>query len=51
MNKSAMSFSLGLTPLSFAGVGRRMVRRPLYYHPYAYGYRPPCGYHPYPPCY
>jgi hypothetical protein len=22
-----------------------------YYHPYAYPYRPPCGYYPYPPCY
>ena len=54
-----------LTPMSFAGVDRRMMRRgafyagaavgaaaPYYYHPYGYGYPPPrCGYYPYPPCY
>ena len=51
-----------LTPMSFAGVGRRTAYRGAYYagaaaagaaaaayaHPYAY--RPPCGYYPYPPC-
>jgi hypothetical protein len=48
-----------LTPMSFAGVGRRTAYRGAYYagaaataaavaHPY---YRPPCGYYPYPPCY
>ncbi|MFL5286202.1 MAG: hypothetical protein ACJ8AW_35805 [Rhodopila sp.] len=51
-----------LTPLSYAGVARRTVRRAAfysaaaspYYHPYAYPYPPPppaCGYYPYPPCY
>jgi hypothetical protein len=50
-----------LTPLSYAGVARRTARRgayyagaaaaAAYYHPYAYGNRPPCGYYPYPPCY
>jgi len=55
---------LPFTPLSYAGVARRSMRRgafyaggaaaygPAYYHPY-YGayYRPPCGYYPLPPCY
>lgn len=53
-----------LTPMSYAGVGRRMARRGAfyrgaavgaaaaasYYHPYAYP-PPRCGYYPYPPCY
>jgi hypothetical protein len=49
-----------LTPLSYAGVGRRTMRRGAFYAgaavgaaaaygaPYA---RPACGYYPYPPCY
>ncbi len=55
-----------LTPLSFAGVARRSAwRGAMYagavgaagmaaaygYHPYGYGYPPPCGYYPAPPCY
>lgn len=51
-----------LTPLSFAGVARRTVRRGAFYAgaagaaaaaPYYGGYGPysePCGYAPYPPC-
>jgi hypothetical protein len=55
-----------LTPMSYAGVGRRMARRGAFYrgaavgaaagaaygayHPYAYP-PPRCGYYPYPPCY
>ena len=55
-----------LTPMSFAGVGRRTAYRGAYYAgaaavgaaavgaayaaPYAYA-RPVCGYYPYPPCY
>ncbi len=52
-----------LTPRSFAGVARRTAYRSAwyagaaapYYRPYypppPYGYRPPCGYYPYPRCY
>ena len=53
-----------LTPMSYAGAGRRMARRGAfyagaaigaaapYYRPYGYGYPSPrCGYYPYPPCY
>jgi hypothetical protein len=55
-----------LTPLSFAGAGRRAFRRGAWYRGAAVGaaaaagaaaayyhpyYRPPCGYYPYPPCY
>jgi hypothetical protein len=51
-----------LTPMSFAGVGRRTAYRGAMYAgaaaagaAAAYGaaayYRPPCGYYPYPPCY
>jgi hypothetical protein len=55
-----------LTPMSFAGVGRRTFRRGAWYAgaagAAAYGaaaagaaaaayYRPQCGYYPYPPCY
>jgi hypothetical protein len=48
------------TPLSFAGAARRTAYRGAWYagapHPYyrpypSYGYRPPCGYYPYAPCY
>ncbi len=49
-----------LTPMSFAGVGRRMAFRGAMYAgaagaaayaaPYPYA-RPACGYYPYPPCY
>jgi hypothetical protein len=41
-----------LTPMSVAGVNRRVHRR-AYYGAYAHpGYaRPLCGYAPYPPCY
>jgi hypothetical protein len=47
-----------LTPMSVAGVNRRVHRRAYYgaaavgvgaYG--AYGYRRACGYYPYPPCY
>ena len=47
-----------LTPLSYAGVARRTMRRGAFYAGAAagaaYGYpyaRPACGYYPYPPCY
>ena len=53
-----------LTPMSFAGVGRRTAYRGAYYAgaaavgaaavgaaAAASYYRPPCGYYPYPPCY
>jgi len=49
-----------LTPMSVAGVNRRVHRRAYYgaaagaaaYGAYgAYGYRRPCGYYPYPRCY
>ncbi len=52
-----------LTPLSGAGVARRVTRRHIYggaavvggaaaYGAYRGGYyRPACGYYPYPPCY
>jgi hypothetical protein len=56
-----------LTPMSFAGVGRRTAFRgamyagaagvaaagaaAAYYHPYGYPPPPACGYYPYPPCY
>jgi hypothetical protein len=49
-----------LTPMSVAGVNRRVHRRAYYgaaagaaaYGAYgAYGYRRACGYYPYPPCY
>ncbi|MCP3386031.1 hypothetical protein NLM31_37195 [Bradyrhizobium sp. CCGUVB4N] len=50
-----------LTPMSVAGVNRRVHRRAYYgaaaagaaaYGAYgAYGYRRTCGYAPYPPCY
>ena len=51
-----------LTPMSVAGVNRRVHRRAYYgaaavgaagaYGAYgAYGYRRACGYAPYPPCY
>jgi hypothetical protein len=53
-----------LTPMSFAGVGRRTAYRGAYYAgaaavgaaavgaaAAAAAYRPPCGYYPYPPCY
>ena len=46
-----------LTPMSFAGVARRTAYRSAWYAgaaaPYypPYGYRPPCGHYPYPPCY
>jgi hypothetical protein len=52
-----------LTPMSFAGVGRRTAYRGAYYAgaaavgaaaagaAAAAYYRPPCGYYPYPPCY
>jgi len=46
-----------LTPMSYAGVARRTVRRGAVYGAAAYGaaaypYRgPACGYYPYPPCY
>jgi hypothetical protein len=54
-----------LTPFSFAGAARRSAYRSAWYgaayHPYypppyyppppPYGYRPPCGYYPYPRCY
>jgi hypothetical protein len=50
-----------LTPLSYAGVARRTVRRGVYagaavgaygaYGPYGYARGPACGYYPYPPCY
>jgi hypothetical protein len=40
-----------LTPMSVAGVNRRVHRR-AYYGAYAHPYvRPMCGYAPYPPCY
>jgi len=51
-----------LTPMSFAGVNRRVNRRAYYgaaaagaagyglYNYYGHG-RPACGYAPYPPCY
>jgi hypothetical protein len=48
-----------LTPMSVAGVNRRVHRRAYYgaaaagaaaYGVYNYG-RPACGYYPYPPCY
>jgi hypothetical protein len=34
-----------------AAVGAAAVGAAAYYHPYAYPYRPACGYYPYPPCY
>ena len=47
-----------LTPMSYAGVARRTVRRGVYagaavgaYGAYAYPRGPACGYYPYPPCY
>jgi hypothetical protein len=55
-----------MTPMSFAGVGRRTAFRGAMYAgaavgaaayaaPYAYApppyARPACGYYPYPPCY
>ncbi|MDH2379876.1 hypothetical protein QDT69_00015 [Bradyrhizobium sp. CER78] len=47
-----------LTPMSVAGVNRRVHRRAYYGAAAAgaaaygaYGYRRACGYHPYPPCY
>jgi hypothetical protein len=56
-----------LTPLSYAGVARRTVRRGVYagaavgavgaygaygaYGPYGYARGPACGYYPYSPCY
>ena len=52
-----------LTPFSYAGVARRTAYRsawyagaayrpyPYRYYPPPYGYRPPCGYYPYAPCY
>jgi hypothetical protein len=47
-----------LTPMSFAGVGRRTAYRGAYYAGAAAAgaaaaayYRPMCGYYPYPPCY
>jgi hypothetical protein len=53
-----------LTPMSYAGVARRTVRRGVYagaavgaygaygaYGPYGYARGPACGYYPYPSCY
>lgn len=47
-----------LTPMSVAGVNRRVHRRAYYGAAAAgaaaygaYGYRRACGYYPYPPCY
>jgi len=50
-----------LTPMSYAGVARRTVRRGVYagaavgaygaYGAYGYARGPACGYYPYPPCY
>ena len=44
-----------LTPMSYAGVARRTMRRGYAYGAYGYAapypYRPACGYYPYPPCY
>ncbi|SFJ10342.1 hypothetical protein [Bradyrhizobium sp. Gha] len=47
-----------LTPMSVAGVNRRVHRRAYYGAAAAgaaaygaYGYRRTCGYYPYPPCY
>lgn len=49
-----------LTPMSVAGVNRRVHRRAYYgaaaagaaaYGGYRYRYRRACGYYPYPPCY
>ncbi|WFU43159.1 hypothetical protein QA640_12320 [Bradyrhizobium sp. CB82] len=47
-----------LTPMSVAGVNRRVHRRAYYGAAAAgaaaygaYGYRRSCGYYPYPPCY
>ncbi len=44
-----------LTPMSVAGVNRRVHRRAYYGAAAAYGVynhgRPACGYYPYPPCY
>ena len=34
-----------------AGAAAAGAAAAAYYHPYAYGYHPPCGYYPYPPCY
>jgi hypothetical protein len=40
-----------LTPMSVAGVNRRMNRRAYYGAAGAHYHGAHCGYHPYPPCY
>jgi hypothetical protein len=59
MDRAEARVGRPLTPMSVAGVNRRVHRRAYYgaaavgaagaYG--AYGYRRACGYYPYPPCY